>query len=212
MYLSRVELDVYNRRKMRDLKDLNSYHGFVESCFPEEIDKGIRTRKLWRIDKLNKKTYLLIQSQIKPNKEILEKYGVIGTSLCKDYDKFIDSLEEGMKARFRVKLNTVISKSTGNKDERGRIVPVPTRDLADFFLARTDKNGFKVSPNDFDIFEKELLPYKKVNKKPYSLVSASYEGVLTINDLERFRQSLKNGIGRKKAYGFGMLTIIPYEK
>lgn len=212
MYLSRIELDIYDRRKMRDLKNLNAYHGFVESCFPDEIKRGVRSRKLWRIDKLNKKTYLLIQSQTKPNKEILEKYAVAGTVLTKDYDKFVGSLEKGMRARFRIKLNTVIAKSNGNKDERGRIVPVPTNELVDFFLARTDKNGFEVLPGDFDILEKELLPYKKVGNKIFSLVSATYEGVLTITDLNIFKKSLRNGIGRKKAYGFGLLTIIPYEK
>lgn len=212
MYLSRVELDIYNRRKIKDLKDLNSYHGFVESCFPEEIEKGIRSRKLWRIDNLNNKKYLLIQSETKPDIEILEKYGVEGTALCKNYDNFLESLQKGMRARFRIKLNTVISKSRGEKNKRGRITPVRTEELAKFLIDRSLKNGFSVNEEDFDIFEKELLPFKKVDKKSFGLVSASYEGVLTINDPDKFRDAIKKGLGKKKAYGFGLLTIIPYEK
>lgn len=212
MYLSRVELDIYNRRKIKDLKDLNSYHGFVESCFPEEIEKGIRSRKLWRIDNLNNKKYLLIQSETKPDIEILEKYGVEGTALCNNYDNFLESLQKGMRARFRIKLNTVISKSRGEKNKRGRITPVRTEELAEFLIDRSLKNGFLVNEEDFDIFEKELLPFKKVDKKSFGLVSASYEGVLTINDPDIFREAIKKGIGKKKAYGFGLLTIIPYEK
>ncbi|MFR1323548.1 MAG: type I-E CRISPR-associated protein Cas6/Cse3/CasE [Ezakiella massiliensis] len=41
------------------------------------------------------------------------------------------------------------------------------------------------------------------------LVSATYEGILTITDLDKFKNALVSGIGKKKAYGFGFLTIIP---
>lgn len=33
--------------------------------------------------------------------------------------------------------------------------------------------------------------------------------MLTITDLEKFKVALVNGIGKKKAYGCGFLTIIP---
>ena len=36
-----------------------------------------------------------------------------------------------------------------------------------------------------------------------------YEGILTVTDRDRFIGALTQGIGRAKAYGCGMLTIIP---
>ena len=49
----------------------------------------------------------------------------------------------------------------------------------------------------------------ETKKSRKDIVSATYEGILTITDLEKFKASLINGIGKKKAYGCGFLTIIP---
>ncbi len=39
MYLSRVEIDSLNRQKIKDLSHLGAYHHWVESCFPDELQK-----------------------------------------------------------------------------------------------------------------------------------------------------------------------------
>lgn len=46
MYISRVEIDRYNRRKVRDLTHVGAYHAWVEESFPSELEQSIRTRKL----------------------------------------------------------------------------------------------------------------------------------------------------------------------
>ena len=50
MYLSRVEIDFANRKKIKDLSHLGAYHSWVEESFPWEIAKGCRLRHLWRVD------------------------------------------------------------------------------------------------------------------------------------------------------------------
>ena len=70
MYISRVELDIYNRQKIRDLTHLGAYHNWVEQSFREE--SGVRSRKLWRLDKINDKKYLLLVSGEKPDFKLLE--------------------------------------------------------------------------------------------------------------------------------------------
>ena len=50
MYLSRVEINFDNHRRIRDLTHLGAYHNWVEQSFPEEIEQHIRNRPLWRID------------------------------------------------------------------------------------------------------------------------------------------------------------------
>ena len=34
-----------------------------------------------------------------------------------------------------------------------------------------------------------------------------FEGVLQVTDAEKFRESLKTGIGTGKAYGFGLMSV-----
>jgi len=44
MYLSRVEIDIGNRRKIRDLTHLGAYHNWVEACFSYSEDEMHRER------------------------------------------------------------------------------------------------------------------------------------------------------------------------
>lgn len=211
MYLSRVEIDLKNRVKTRNLNHLGAYHHWVEQSFPTEIESNVHSRKLWRIDDLNSKKYLLVVSKEKPDLEKLERFGVENSAQTKKYDVFIEKLENGLSARFRIVLNPVISISTGKKyGQRGRVVPhVTEKHKLDYFQKIAQKNGFKAEEEDVMIVKSSYEPLKKSNNKRINVSQVEYEGRLIITDIELFKNALTNGIGKKKAYGCGMLTIIP---
>lgn len=207
MYLSRVEIDVFNKKNIKDLSHLGIYHSWVEDSFPEEKKEHIRSRKLWRVDKLYNKQYLLILSEIKPNFDLLEKYGIKGTAESKNYDKFLGNLKDGMKAKFRIVLNPVISKKTSNFSKRGRVYPhVTVKHQLEYLEKRAEKNGFIL--NECNIVNRGIGLLKKDNKC-IEFIKVTYEGMLTIIDTQKIIYTLKKGIGREKTYGFGLLTIIP---
>lgn len=210
MYMSRVEIDYNNRINLKKLSSLSAYHSWVEESFPEEIKENKRSRKLWRIDELNGKNYLLIVSETKPDLVKLEKFGVKGTSDTKDYDPFLNKLEEGMKARFKVVLNPTVSiKDSSNKSSRGKIVPLKSSKFSKFLLDRSEKNGFLLNEDDFLITERKIVTFKhNKNSKKINLDRVSYEGNLTVSDSRKMVDTLRRGIGKKKAYGFGLMTII----
>ena len=165
MYLSRVAIDSHNRKKVRDLTHLGAFHNWIESSFPEEMTANIRSRKLWRIDKLKGKDYLLIVSDKKPDLDSLEKYGVPGSAETKSYDKFLNAVEEGQLYRFRVTLNPVKSLSQG-PGRRGRVVPEITAEQQLLFLeSRADKLGFELVPGKYQILERCWVPFKKEGGK-----------------------------------------------
>lgn len=208
MYLSRVAIDTKNRKKIRDLTNLSSYHGWIENCFPDEFKNGVRSRKLWRIDTIQNQKYLLLVSNEKPDLEILEKYGVSGSAQTKSYDKFLDSIEENRLYRFRVTLNPVKSLSRG-VENRGRVVPEITAGYQMQFLnSRAEKLGFELVPNECQIIEKTWEPFNKQGKTIH-LNKATYEGILKVTNKDVFYRTLTEGIGKKKAYGFGLMTVIP---
>lgn len=200
---------------MKDLTHLGCYHSWVEDSFSNSSSNENRPRKLWRIDNIYDKYYLLVLSEIKPDIEKLEKYGLESSAEVKDYNKFLDSLKEGMRAKFRIKLNTVRAyKDEKNPTKRGRIMPVPNDKLNEFLIDKAQRNGFEVKPYEFEIskIDKEYFMHTdkdETKKSRKDIVSATYEGMLTITDLEKFKNVLINGIGKKKAYGCGFLTIIP---
>ena len=209
MYLSRVQIDTENRKKIRDLSHLGAYHNWVENSFPLEIKTGIRSRKLWRIDSLNGFKYLLLVSDEKPDLKLLEQYGVSGSACTKSYDKFLESIEENKLYRFRVTLNPVKA-IRQDEGKRGRVVPEITAEhQMNFLESRAVKLGFELLPNDCLIVERSWDPLKKKKKKTIKLSKATFEGLLKVTDKNIFYNSLTKGIGKKKAYGFGLMTVIP---
>ena len=62
MYLSRAELDPTRRETMVALISPQKFHGAVENAFA-----GARRRRLWRLDQLGEKLYLLLLSEERPD-------------------------------------------------------------------------------------------------------------------------------------------------
>lgn len=207
MYISRVQIDFNNRRKMKNLSHLGAYHSWVEDSFPKEQGKE-RSRKLWRIDELYGKKYLLIVSPDRPDLKALEKFGLDGTAETKSYDKYLASIKKGDQLRFRVTLNPVVSrKEEGRK--RGRVYPIlNTKDQLEFLQDRSIKNGFSLSPNSFTVVDRAFVPLRKHGKKLVDLSKVSYEGSLQVEDEDIFYKTLTKGFGKKKAYGCGLMTVI----
>lgn len=210
MYLSRVEIDIKDRRKIHNLVNVQAYHSWVEDSFPE--DKGAnRQRKLWRVDNIYGKDYLLLVSPEKPDLHILEKYGVEGTAETKDYTSFLQSLKKDGIYRFKADLNPVHSIFEKGSD-RGKVVPhVSEKHQKAYFFKKMEKHGFYCAEDEVIITSRESLPFKRKGQKYVNLVKVTYEGVLRITDVEKFVQALTEGIGRKKAFGCGMITVVPVE-
>ncbi len=211
MYLSRVKIDLKNRQKTKDLDHLGAYHNWVETCFPTEIKSGVRSRKLWRIDHLKGDSYLLLLSRTKPDIKRMERYGVVGSAAIKDYNLLLNRLRVGDKLRFRLILNPVVSLSQGKKSgKRGRVIPLVTvNQQIEFLLQRAGKNGFSCNDDEVVITSKGYEILKRKNQKSLKVCKVAYEGFLTVENLELFKAVLVNGLGKKKAYGFGLLTVIP---
>ena len=89
--------------------------------------------------------------------------------------------------------------------------------LKDWLFKRMVPNGFEITRNDFDMYNVDMVSQKTValyhkGCKPINLKQVTYEGILKITDLDKFKAALKQGIGREKAYGIGLITVIPINK
>ena len=121
----------------------------------------------------------------------------------------IAGVHDGNRMRFRVVLNPVktFSKGVGN---RGETKPIyMTEEQMNYLIERAEKNGFLLNAEDFSVVEKGNVVLKKANQSSTRLNKAVYEGTLTISDVELFKNILTLGMGKHKAYGFGMITVIP---
>ncbi|ANZ61104.1 type I-E CRISPR-associated protein Cas6/Cse3/CasE [Secundilactobacillus paracollinoides] len=221
MYLSRVEIDVNNRRKTKDLTHLGAYHNWIEQSFPEEIAANERQRHLWRIDQLNGKKYLLLLSQEAPDTEALARYGVGGSVQTKSYDQFLNGINDGELMRFRLTANPVHAVPQPGKNQPKIYPHIKVDQQKGWLIKRADKLGFELikkqqsetieDVNDlaFDIVSRDWPRLARKQSRGAKLSRVSFEGMLRVTDAVTFRQTLVNGIGKEKAFGMGLMTVIP---
>ena len=48
--------------------------------------------------------------------------------------------------------------------------------------------------------------------EPLFFAKVTFEGMLKVTDAELFRKTLREGIGKEKAYGCGLMTVLGNEK
>lgn len=212
MYLTRLELDIRRRSTMKALSSPSLFHGAIESSFP-----GERKRRLWRIDPLNGKHYMLILSADSPDlTDLARQFGNPNASIpweTKSYDSLLERIEVGSTWQFRLTANpTKACKSSQDPMARGTVrAHITPFYQQQWLLVRCEAHGFSLTPEEVYVVGSRWLRFYKGNqrKHPVTVLSCTYEGLLTITDAEQFRQTLQNGIGRGKAYGLGLLTIVP---
>ncbi len=208
MFLSRIELDPGRRGTMKALASPNLFHGAIEQGF-----SGPRKRNLWRLDTLGEKTWLLVVSQDRPDFSRLAaqfgpKNGGPGWE-SKAYDPLLRRIETGGLWHFRLTANPTVSKPS-QAGQRGKVLGhITTAYQKQWLLDRAEKHGFSLSETAFDVKESRWLRFRKGTDggRPVTLLSVTYEGLLTVTDPELFTRTLTEGLGRGKAYGLGLLTV-----
>jgi len=205
VYLSRIKLDVGRNKTMRAISSPQVLHAIVEGCFT------CKARTLWRLDSLHGNLYLLIVSESKPDFDSLMAQICESdeTGETKNYTAFLSKIRNGQRLRFRFRGNPVHSVAQ-NKGERGKVKPhVSEKHKRNWLVKKSEKNGFKLEENGFVMVDAGQQRFTRQTKnKSVQLSYATFEGVLTVTDSEKFITALTQGIGRGKAYGCGMMTVI----
>lgn len=204
MYLSRVPLDTMNRNTLRALNSPSIFHGAIESSF-----SGERRRNLWRIDSLKNQLYILILSDEKPDlSSFFEQFGSAdGEVETRDYDQLLERIENGSRWRFKLTANP--TRSVSVKGKRGTVEAITLTHLQREWLEKRAGNlGFSLGKDSFDVTKSEWARFYKKGERTVSILSVSFEGILEVKDAEVFKKTLSEGVGRGKAYGMGLLTIM----
>ena len=200
MYLSKVELDTKKRETSRALYDRGKLHSILEDCFP-----GERQHPLWRLEANQGSYSLIILSNDKPDFESL--YLRIGRGIGKtiDYTPFLTMVcDEGRILNYLISFNPVICKN-------GSRIPLNLKRTTnrnycaeDWLKDRLEKNGAKV----LEAFSKDSGTVR-IKEGKGRIFIATYQGRLVITDPARFRNVLENGLGHAKAFGCGLISVLP---
>jgi len=205
MYLSRIKLDTNKRQTQIALISPNKIHGAIESAFSER-----QNRNLWRVDQVAGDSYLLILSNDKPNLlAITKQFGFSGDAgESRNYDSLLERIVKDSQWQFRLVANPTYSKKT--EDGRGKITAhVSKKHQMEWLQQKAERNGFSLVVGTTELTGATWKSFKKKNAgKDVRIKEASFEGILQVDAPDKFKQALINGIGREKAYGMGLLTVM----
>lgn len=213
MYMTRVKLNPAKRETMRALANVSELHSMIENAFSNDRASNPQ-RRLWRLDRFENALYLLIVSEEAGDfSEIAKTYNFDDVQPeTKSYDGFLDRLAVGQRWRFRLRANPINAVSQRNRggDERGRIhAHVTIEQQKKWLMERQEKLGIRLDENTTDVIESRWHRFSKSGQGSAKVTfkAATYEGILTVTDVEKLRDALVNGVGRAKAYGCGLLTL-----
>ncbi|GHJ47248.1 type I-E CRISPR-associated protein Cas6/Cse3/CasE [Catellatospora sp. TT07R-123] len=219
MYLTRFRVNTARRGARKLLSSPQAMHAAVRAAFarPEDYEHD-GTRSLWRLDTPAPATvHLYLVSPGRPDlTHLVEQAGWPTTETwdTREYGPLLDKLQPGQRWAFRLTANPSHSgrKNTDAKETQ-RFGYLREHEQADWLVNRADRHGFTVAA------QQDGQPNLRLHKRQtqtftrgmgtVTLVTATYDGILTVTDPTVFRQALTGGIGHAKAYGCGLLTIAP---
>lgn len=180
--------------KQARIRDAYSIHKVVYALFPGSqrtflyYDQGgdARQRKILIVSQSHpaQAEYGTLQSKVVPE----------GFLAFRDY-------------AFQIRLNPVRTVST-----TGKRVPITgENELYTWFIEKSADWGFLCSPDSLELIDTGVQTIDKGSRTLTHNV-AEYRGTLRVVDNARFRQSFESGIGKAKAFGFGLLQVSPIKK
>ena len=192
LYLSRIPLDHVVLRSHRDLRDRGRVHRSVMSIFGDlGGDQHARSRGsvLFRIDE--DRFCVLVQSAVAPVRND------VVTAKLPD----LSGLPAGMPARARVCVNAVTTKNrTRDGKTRQYREAVPEREAVDWIAGRLDGLTL-VGVRD------QRREVCRSGRSPLVLTTVDLDVIVT--EPARLVPLVRDGIGRGRAYGGGLITLAP---
>lgn len=197
MYLSIYRLSRADSLRLR-LTDSYSVHRVVYDLFEPVRAEGEQTHSgILFADKgeKNQERQLLILSNRQPR---TPEYGKLDTRNLQDAYLGFPTY------RFEIVVNPV-----QRNNQTGKLIPVRGRAaVARWFTDKAPVWGFTVDEISLQVAEITVDTFFK-GKEKVTLSKARLTGTLRVTDQHCFSQSLCHGIGRGRAFGCGLLQIVP---
>ena len=203
MYLSKLELNPDSSRVRKALANPYQLHRTIMTAFMDNLkERQVESKILFKINKKpkNYRPSILIQSALRPDWTTLMKDAsyLVMAPLVKEfqYPKF----KKGSTYQFQLLANP--TKKTGGK----RVGMYKDEEQFDWLKRKAEMGGFKINLVGIT-YREEITARANKNSNAMTFQGVQFEGVLQIEDPEKFVFVIENGLGSGKPFGFGFLTI-----
>ena len=108
------------------------------------------------------------------------------------------------------RFNVIVNPTRRDSATRKLVAVKGREEVAQWFIERSVKSwGFEVVVQNLQVDKIEVLQFKDKQKRNVTIGQAHVQGMLRITDEALFANSFTQGIGRARAYGCGLLQIVP---
>lgn len=201
--LALLALNPSSTQARQSFRDPQAVHKTLMACFPEAEGSDARREfgVLWRIEPGDAPT-VLMQAQRCPALTALPKG--YAEMQVRSLDEHLKSLRNGQVVNFRVVLNP-IRKSRTSEGNRQRVVPSSER--PQWASGRVTQAGL-------DLLSAPTLtglPMRHIKRggRKVPIYATRVDGVARVADAQRLVEALQAGIGPAKAWGCGLMTVLP---
>ncbi|MFA5064071.1 MAG: type I-E CRISPR-associated protein Cas6/Cse3/CasE [Dehalococcoidia bacterium] len=182
-------------------------HRSLLAAFPDKATGG-SGRVLFRLD-IDREAggmSVLVQSEVKPDWSKLRSADGFITE-CKS-KRFEPEFVQDQVLRFRLRANP----TRRNKDNGRRQGVLGQKEQIKWLRKKGLQSGFEIIDATVidEGFAEDKMTTANKNKHVLTLLSTRFDGLLRVVGPDVFRQTVENGIGSGKGFGFGLLSVAKY--
>ncbi|MFK0172604.1 type I-E CRISPR-associated protein Cas6/Cse3/CasE [Streptomyces sp. NPDC090306] len=224
LWLTRLTPQPTSRQAQQELggnTPHGSLHRRVMSLFPDGVPEQARTHYgvLFRVEDTPRGSFLLVQSNQPPDPGRLPaQYGTLTT---RPLDALLDALEAGRTLHYRCTASPVRKPGATTRAHYNlpAVVPLNGPAAEEWWHRQANAVGLKpltLQSHPVDAARDRQHPTstgnpgrdpKNTNRVHHHRVR--FDGTATVIDPDQLRAAIRQGIGRGKAYGCGLLSIAP---
>lgn len=210
-WLTRITPRLDRADVLRDLADAGGLHRRVMSLFPDDLGEQPRRSGgvLFRVESAGAGMRVLIQSSQRPDVSALpDGYGDVGVIGMKG---LLDSLTNGMRVRYRLTANPSKQYARGHTGpgRPGQRVALHGEQAEEWWLSRAGKAGLALETMVMIPRPDATDSGHRIKGRGMRHAVAQFDGTATVVDAATLQDAIVNGVGRGKAFGCGMLSILP---
>jgi CRISPR system Cascade subunit CasE len=203
MYLSKLVLNERDRKVRSDLSNAHNMHRSIMQAFPDEQREKFRAD--WNIlfRQEPDSDVILVQSdaEVEPDWTQLPQ-GYLVRHAVKAFNLQVDHIKSGQIFQFRLKANP----SKREKDS-GKLLGIFREPEQIAWLNRKGiQYGFTIKGVDV-IPTPNIFGIKAKGNPPIKIFTVLYQGILQVENPDLLVEAIRQGIGRGRSYGCGLLSI-----
>jgi CRISPR system Cascade subunit CasE len=234
MFLSKLVLNACDRQARSDLARPYEMHRTLWRAFPEP-DPG---RVLFRVDtdRTGDNPTVLVQSDLRPRWDRLAERGARYLLAAPEQKEFEPRFAPDQPLRFRLRANPTRKVETLPKAERlagargregatkngCRLALLREEEQVAWLMRKGEGGGFRIPGEwlagtgghdvpgfDVHVIPEGWVPCGKAGHTGGRFYAVRFEGVLRVTDPAVFLETVRDGVGAAKGFGFGLLSLAP---